>query len=279
VGADGARGLSRRTLGLGSVQESVGLGGSIEGDLPDRLVLSFPDLGDAYCWIFPRPEGCSVGIAYDAERVSHGAAAAALERFLDRHLEGGARRRWRGHAAPGEDGAQVDRGRQEPALPGAARGRARGVHRYRYPIPLHGSRMRDQVARAAASRILLVGDAAGVADPLTREGIRYAILSGDCAARSLLASRPERYAERLECELAPELERARRAARLFYDDPIAQWMVPLARVHPGIRAVLGDLLTCRQPYAGLRRRLLRAAVGRYACEASEPELESLSTVR
>jgi hypothetical protein len=38
-------------------------------------------------------------------------------------------------------------------------------------------------------------------------------------------------------------------------------MVPVARFHPGIRRVLGDLLACRQPYHGLRRRLLRAAIG------------------
>jgi hypothetical protein len=35
-------------------------------------------------------------------------------------------------------------------------------------------------------------------------------------------------------------------------------MVPLARLHPGVRGVLGDLLACRQPYRGLTRRLLRA---------------------
>jgi hypothetical protein len=64
--------------------------------------------------------------------------------------------------------------------------------------------------------------------------------------------------------LAPELGRAGRAARLFYEEPLAQWMVPVARRHPGIRSVLGDLLTCRQTYRGLRRTLLRAAVGRYA---------------
>jgi hypothetical protein len=58
------------------------------------------------------------------------------------------------------------------------------------------------------------------------------------------------------------MERAARAARLFYEGPVGQWMVPFARLHPGIRRVLGDLLACRQPYRGLTRRLLRAAAGR-----------------
>src|SRR5262249_1855458 len=111
-----------------------------------------------------------------------------------------------------------------------------------------------------ARRILLAGDAAALADPLTREGIRYGLLSGLWAAESLLAGRPESYADQLDEELAAELGRAERARDLFFDDPIGQWMVPVARRHPGIRKVLGDLLACRQPYRGLKRRLLRAAL-------------------
>jgi flavin-dependent dehydrogenase len=236
VGADGARGLTRRTLGLAPGEESVGVGASLDGPVSSRLVLGFPDLADAYCWIFPRPGGASVGIAYDPRRMSSGAGAAALDRFLDRHLPGGA------------------------AALAAAR-------RYRYPIPVYGAPTGVAIARGARARILLVGDAAGVADPLTREGIRWAILSGGWAAESLLESRPDRYGERVHEGLAAELGRARRAATLFYDDPVAQWMVPVARFHPGIRAVLGDLLACRQPYRGLRRRLFRASVGRYASSA------------
>ena len=58
------------------------------------------------------------------------------------------------------------------------------------------------------------------------------------------------------------MARAHRARSLFFDDPIGQWMVPVARRHPGIRRVLADLLACRQPYAGLKRRLLTAALTR-----------------
>ena len=58
------------------------------------------------------------------------------------------------------------------------------------------------------------------------------------------------------------MERAHRARGLFFEDPIGQWMVPVARRHPGIRRVLADLLACRQPYRGLRRRLLRSALSR-----------------
>lgn len=228
IGADGARGRSRRVLALPSHGESVGLGGSLSGLRCERLVLAFPDLADAYLWIFPRPGGASVGIAWTPDKLSNGAARAALDGFLDRHLPAG----W--HSLPGP--------------------------RYRYPIPVFGPWTSLAVTQAAAHRILLVGDAAAVADPLTREGIRYGMLSGLWAAESLLFGMPEAYPERLSMELEEEMERAATARSLFFDDPIGQWMVPVSRVHPGIRRALSDLLACRQPYRGLRRRLLRAAL-------------------
>lgn len=229
VGADGARGLTRRTLGLAPRGDSVGVGGSLRGLETDRLVLSFPRRADAYLWIFPRPGGASVGIAYTPERLSDAAAREALDTFLDRWLPAG----WRD-------------------LPGP---------RYRYPIPVWGEHTLEAVRRGIGRRVLLAGDAAAVADPLTREGIRYGMLSGSCAAGCLLAGEPESYPRRLEAELGNELGRAGRACALFYDHWIGRWMVPVARVHPGIRKVLADLLACRQPYQGLRGRLLRAAVG------------------
>lgn len=228
IGADGARGLSRRTLGLQPEGDSVGLGGSLAGLAVERLVLAFPDRADSYLWIFPRPGGASVGIAYTPERLSDGAARSVLDAFLDRHLPVN----WR-------------------SLPGP---------RYRYPIPVFGDWTLRSVRHALGHRVLLAGDAAALADPLTREGIRYGLLSGLWAAESLLAGKPEDYPGRLESGLAADLGRAGRARDLFFDDPIGQWMVPVARRHPGIRRVLSDLLACRQPYRGLKRRLVRAAL-------------------
>jgi flavin-dependent dehydrogenase len=232
VGADGARGLSRRTLGLEPVGESVGLGASLSGVDYSTLVLSFAGEGDAYSWIFPRPGGVSVGIAFSPRTLDDGAARLQLDGLLSRHLDPG----WR-----------------------AARG-----PRYRYPIPVYGEWSAETVAGALERRVLLVGDAAALADPLTREGIRYAALSGLWAAAAVLEGRPAAYLERLRECLAEELERAAWARELLFAGPIGQWMVPVAKRHAGIRAVLGDLLACRQPYRGLRRRLLRSLFARRA---------------
>lgn len=230
VGADGARGLTRRSLGLEPRGDSLGLGGSLSGLEWDRLVLAFPGLVDSYLWIFPRPGGASVGIAYTAGRLTDAAARAALDSFLDRHLPAG----WRD-------------------LPGP---------RYRYPIPVFGDWTLPAVRQALSRRVLLAGDAAALADPLTREGIRYGLLSGLWAAERLLAGDPESYPDVLAAGLSAEMEKAAQARDLFFEGSIGQWMVPAARLHPGIRKVLGDLLACRQPYGGLRKRLVRAVLGR-----------------
>jgi flavin-dependent dehydrogenase len=130
------------------------------------------------------------------------------------------------------------------------------------------------VRKGLARRILLTGDAAAVADPLTREGIRYGLLTGLWAAASVLGGRVAAYPERLESELGEEMEKAGHARDLFFESSIGRWAVPLSSVHPGIRRVMGDLLACRQPYTGLRGRLLRAAVGVGKTPTSRPRTPS-----
>ena len=71
-------------------------------------------------------------------------------------------------------------------------------------------------------RVLLVGDAAGLADPLTYEGISSALASGTLAARSLLeaefepAATRKSYEAALEHDVLPELRAARRLASILY---------------------------------------------------------------
>ena len=63
-----------------------------------------------------------------------------------------------------------------------------GVEIHGHPIPVYLRREPLQTRR-----VLLVGDAAGLADPLSGEGIRLAITSGQLAAQALLAERPATY--------------------------------------------------------------------------------------
>lgn len=83
--------------------------------------------------------------------------------------------------------------------------------------------VRPRESMFTAPRILLVGDAAGLADPVTAEGISAAIMSGQLAAQSILeAAEPDVqrvYRKILQEALLPELRVARQLARVLYDFP------------------------------------------------------------
>jgi geranylgeranyl reductase family protein len=74
----------------------------------------------------------------------------------------------------------------------------------------------------AGNGVLLVGDAAGLVDEFTAEGIFYAIRSGQIAARFLQRALAGghtwlgTYEHAIDRELMPELRAARTIARLFY---------------------------------------------------------------
>ena len=74
-------------------------------------------------------------------------------------------------------------------------------------------------------RILLVGDSAGLADPISGEGISNAILSGQLAARALIEteSHPKKicqlYTNYLKEHILKDLKLARKLAHIFYFSP------------------------------------------------------------
>lgn len=89
------------------------------------------------------------------------------------------------------------------------------IHRQQrrgHPIPLY-----EGPARVSTQRICLVGDAAGLVDPIYGEGIRYALASGAIAAEWITAclagSGPDDgtgYSRRIHTEIGAKLDRLRR---------------------------------------------------------------------
>lgn len=86
----------------------------------------------------------------------------------------------------------------------------------------------------ALSRILLVGDAAGLIDPITAEGISFAILSGQLAAESIIKENmePERvsndYNEQVSKKILPELKAGKFLSWFIYSyRGVRIWIVKL----------------------------------------------------
>jgi len=113
-------------------------------------------------------------------------------------------------------------------------------------------------ARCAVPGVLLVGDAAGLVDPLTAEGISLALESGRLAGRAIVEAEcdPTRaawlYTRALRREILPELRLARTLAALLYRRPALARRV-LARNGRGACEVLADIVCGTRSYRSLAR--------------------------
>ncbi|MEU8607310.1 geranylgeranyl reductase family protein [Actinoplanes sp. NPDC048791] len=87
----------------------------------------------------------------------------------------------------------------------------------------HLTRCRRTDAPLRKGRVLVVGDAAGLLEPWTREGISYALRSGtwagEVAARAQTPAELAEYDQQVEGELAPEMAAGRRLLRVFAKHP------------------------------------------------------------
>lgn len=110
-----------------------------------------------------------------------------------------------------------------------------------------------------AGRVLLVGDAAGFADPLTGEGITFALLSGRAAARALVDGnlRAEAVGRAYDGEIAakilPELRVARVLATMLYGHPALRKLLFRLYGHRFSDA-MADILTGNGTYRSAVRR-------------------------
>ena len=185
---------------------------------------------EGYIWVFPRCGHLSVGIC------GKGEPAHALRARLERYME--------------EKGI---------AFKGAAF--------YGHMLPsLETSGWRKN--RVAGDGWLAVGDAAGLVDPITGEGLYYAMRSGDLASQVALnecqssTEKAHAYRNLLRHEFAADLEFGASIARRvfvgrFLFSTVPARMVGFVRRSPRFRALIEDLFAGTQPYLGLKSRLLK----------------------
>ncbi len=225
VGADGAGSLVRRTFLQPTPPPRLYMatGWYARGTSP-MLVRFTPGLA-GYLWLFPRPDHVGVGICAPLAAVPTKELLARLESEAARHF---------------------------PALLESEGGRY--AHTIPSPSPDPAS-----ILEIAGERWALLGDAAALADPITGEGISYALRSALVLAESLRTdSSPIRYPERALEDFGRELLKSATLRERFFAPGFARRMVAFSRRSPAVRDVLSDLVLGRQGYVGLKRRLLRA---------------------
>jgi geranylgeranyl reductase family protein len=83
----------------------------------------------------------------------------------------------------------------------------------------HLTRCRADGSPLRRGRVLVAGDAAGLLEPWTREGISFALRSGALAGAAAVSGDLVGYESTVESELAPEMKAGRRLLRLFEIHP------------------------------------------------------------
>ncbi len=196
----------------------------------DHIDIQFLPNLEGYIWVFPRCGHLSVGIC------GKGEPAQSLRARLERYMT--------------EKGIAY-----------------KGASFYGHMLPsLESPGWKKN--RVAGEGWMAVGDAGGLVDPITGEGLYYAMRSGDLASQVVLneshsiAEKAQAYCGLLRRDFAADLEfGATLAKRVFLGrflfSTVPARMVGFIRRSPRFRALIEDLFAGTQPYLDLKSRLFR----------------------
>ncbi len=128
-----------------------------------------------------------------------------------------------------------------------------------WPIPLPPWSLNS----VGTSRVLLVGDAGGLVDPFTGEGIYYAMRSGLLAAKAIVHGGPEagvveRYRKRIRDDFEREFRGAAILGGIIHRAP--RWSFRSLTSHPGAIEAFADVLRGELSYGAFLRQVARAFI-------------------
>jgi geranylgeranyl reductase family protein len=243
VGADGANSVIRRRVGVRFTEDDFAYALGWRVTPSDGRPVTYVDiqyLGDlaGYVWLFPRTDHISYGIATGYRAATPAQLKARLLEYL--------------------------KTQDAPVAAELAASTPRAQF-YAHTLPALGVARWDELKVSdAANHWALIGDAAGFVDPITGEGIYYALKSAELLAGAL-TTRVQEYELMWRDSFGAELRRAAELEQRFYHgtfagQPLIERMVQFAKHHRGVRTVLKDLVAGEQGYVGLKTRLLKSAL-------------------
>jgi flavin-dependent dehydrogenase len=230
VGADGATSFVRRQLGTPLSPEDlcITLGYYIPGEAPPAMKIFFVQSFEGYIWSFPRHNHLSYGLI---TRSGPGRTAKAKELLANFIV--------------------ADLG---PEVMGQA-------EFYSAPVPcLAKTTWKNNVI--AGDRWALVGDAAGLADPITGEGIYFAFRSAEILSETI--NRTEEYSKQIWRDIGTDLARGSAMYRKFYRGKflgadLRKRAVQVTRRSRTMQKFIETFIEGHQPYIGLKKKLLFSA--------------------
>lgn len=195
IGADGANGVTVKATQLRK-QRAIALAMEIEHphqwgeghpDLrPEIAHLEYGAVKRGYAWIFPKADHLNIGAGVfrpdNKDARSDRTLRADLQKTILEYMDG--------------LGLNYDRD---------------ALKFHAHPLPTWSGK-----ETLHEGRILLVGDAAGLINPLFGDGILHAVKSGAIAAQSIIDNATDEYTSRIHAEFAANFDAALNLARVFY---------------------------------------------------------------
>lgn len=257
VGADGAGSPIARLLAGPLPPSEMEVAFGYRAPLPEHAdaptVVAFLPGWVGYAWAFPRIDHISFGIATTQDAFIHKPLDDLLWDFMIgyyRQREDAKAKLWSARKVDEERDLRLKERLKETA------------ERYAARIPGLNATTWNQ-RKVCGDSWALIGDAAGFADPVTGEGIYYALRSAELFAECTLTNQPDQYEQRWRDDFGAELKRAAQMRRRFYGNfwgaPFTERMIEFARGHRGIKRVLGDLVAGEQGYTDLKKKLAKSA--------------------
>ncbi len=226
VGADGATGLIRRTVGAPFQPDDlcITLGYFIPGAVQPLMKIFFVPSFEGYIWSFPRANHVSYGLITRIEPGWTPRAKTLLSNFILADL-----------------GADV----------------MEHAEFYSAPVPCLSPKSWKS-NQIEGDQWALVGDAAGLADAITGEGIYYAFKSAEILSETI--DRPGDYARKVWHEIGRELARASRMHHRFYRGSFLagdfkKRTIQLSKRSRTLKLILGNLICGTQSYLNLKKKL------------------------
>jgi geranylgeranyl reductase family protein len=187
IGADGVNSIVRREIiGPLSVKDKGLCYGYLVKELKDEeLTIKFSPYRKGYIWVIPRALNTSIGIITTELSASHGLKK-ELDMFIQQNYP---------HIKKISRWAALIPSVKDPEI---------------FNTPLAGTNW------------VLIGDAAGHADPVSGEGIPFAILDGELAAQAVAENTPKQFDKMWKETYGMNLFRAIKMRKWIYKKPVLE---------------------------------------------------------
>ncbi len=194
IGADGISSLVRKSLGFLYPAENITMEVSVElpQDLGQEATIQFFDNIPGYFWIFPRMGRTVAGLWGTSQFLQARHLFEKMDILINNTLQ----------------------------VPVAA-----GIQRHVAHLPTFGKFTPREVAGAGWA---LVGEAAGLIDPLSCEGLYWALKSASLLADSFdqKSFSAKRYLGSLSREVIPSLRKRQFLRKILYRSWVLNWLIP-----------------------------------------------------